>query len=134
MIQMKDTQCALAGPGSPLLPRNLHKAVGLFLLSAVLLWAASGGSLSGTLKDASGAVVPGAKLTLVNTALKTEYTTTSDGQGFYSFPNLPVARYDLTVEATGFRSQKKTEVMMDTDAAIRVDAALEIAAKSEEVT
>jgi hypothetical protein len=107
-------------------------AAALFFLAASL-WAASG-SLSGTLKDATGAVVPGARLTLLNTALKTEYTTTSDGQGVYSFPNLPVGRYELTIEAPGFRSQKKTDMMMDTDAAIRVDAALVVAQQTEEVT
>src|ERR1700733_16171413 len=74
----------------------------------IWLWAAANGSLSGTLKDQSGALVPGAAITLVNTALQSEYKAISNGPGFYSFPTLPVGHYDLAIEAAGFKTQKKT--------------------------
>ncbi|MGO9403868.1 MAG: carboxypeptidase regulatory-like domain-containing protein [Terriglobales bacterium] len=102
--------------------------------SPVALWAAANGNISGTLKDPSGAVVPGATITLVNTALKSEYKTISNGQGFYSFPTLPVGHYDLTIAATGFRPQTKTDLTVDTDAALRVDAVLALGEQSETVT
>jgi hypothetical protein len=54
------------------------------------LWGTANGSLSGTLKDPSGAVVPRAKITLVNTALKSEFRAVSDEQGFYNLATLPV--------------------------------------------
>jgi Carboxypeptidase regulatory-like domain len=79
-------------------------------VSACAVWAAGNGSLSGILTDPSGAVVPGATITLVNTALKAEFRATSNGQGFYAFPSLPVGRYDLTIEADGFKTQKKTSL------------------------
>jgi hypothetical protein len=121
------------------------KAVVLFLLpsiwgveilvcSPVSLWAAANGSLSGTLKDQSGAVVSGATITLVNTALKSEYKAVSNGQGFYSFPTLPVGHYDLTIEATGFKTQKKTNLTVDTDAALKLDVVLSVGQRSENVT
>jgi hypothetical protein len=102
--------------------------------SPVCLWALANGSLSGTLKDQSGAVVSGATITLVNTALKSEYKAVSNGQGFYSFPTLPVGHYDLTIEATGFKTQKKTNLTVDTDAALKLDVVLSVGQRSENIT
>ncbi len=106
----------------------------LILCSTCSLWAAANGSLSGTLKDQSGAVVAGATITLINTALKSEYKAVSNGQGFYSFPTLPVGHYDLTIEATGFKTQKKTDLTVDTDAALKLDAVLTVGRHSENIT
>jgi hypothetical protein len=102
--------------------------------STACLWAAANGSLSGTFKDPSGAVVPGVTATLVNKALKSEYKAISDTRGFYSFPNLPVGHYDLTIEAAGFKTQKKTDLRVDTDAALKVDVVLILGERSETVT
>jgi hypothetical protein len=101
--------------------------------STASLRAAANGSLSGTLKDPSGAVVPWAKITLVNAALKSQFGAVSDGQGFYSFPTIPVGHYDLTIEAAGFKTQKKTNLMVDTDAALRVDVVLDLSQGSDTV-
>src|SRR5271155_2586438 len=105
-------------------------AILILLCSPVSVWAAASGSLSGTLKDPSGAVVQGAAITLVNTALKSEYKAVSNEQGFYSFPNLSVGHYDVTIEATGFTTQTKTNLTVDTDAALRMDAVLALAKNS----
>src|SRR5271166_2597013 len=102
--------------------------------SPVAAWAAANGSISGTLKDPSGAVVSGATLMLTNTTLKSEYKAISNGQGFYSFPTLPVGHYELTIEATGFRTQTKTNLTVDTDASMRMDAVLALGQRSETVT
>lgn len=104
----------------------------LFLLATVA-WAAAG-SISGTLKDASGGVIPGAQIALVDTALNTRLKTASNAQGFYSFPAVAVGRYELTIEASGFKPQKKTNVTVDADAAIRLDVTLELGQKSDTVT
>jgi hypothetical protein len=108
---------------------------GLVILacSGACLWAAANGSLSGTLKDPSGAVVPRAKITLVNTALKSEFRAVSDGQGFYNFASLPVGHYDLTLEAAGFKTQKKTNLTIDIDAALKLDVILDLGQQSETV-
>ena len=99
----------------------------------VPLFAAADGSLSGTVKDPSGAVITAAKITVRNTALNSEYAAASDGKGFYSFPALPVGRYDVTIEAAGFRTQKKTGLLIDTDAALKLDAVLTIGRHSEQI-
>ncbi len=103
------------------------------LIAVPLLQAATGGSISGTVTDPTGAVIPGAALSLVNTAQQTIYQAVSDRQGFYSFPNLPVGHYDLTISAAGFTSQRRMDLTVDTDAALRVDAALAVGAQSDAV-
>ena len=106
----------------------------LFLFIAALpLQAATGGSISGRVVDPSGAVISGAALTLVNTAQETIYQAVSDRQGFYSFPNLPVGHYDLTISATGFTTERKMDLTVDTDAAVRVDAILSVGGRSDTV-
>ena len=108
----------------------------LLVLLGVLVasaWAVTGGSISGTLKDASGAVIPGATVTLVNVDLKTTFHVTSDAQGLYSFPVVPVGKYELTIEATGFAPQRKTGLQVDTDSALRIDATLEVSSQTETV-
>jgi hypothetical protein len=108
--------------------------IALMLSSSAPLWGATGGSISGTVKDQSEAVIPGAGLTLVNLDLTTSYKAKTDTQGFYSFPSLPVGRYELTIEAAGFKTQKKTGLVVDADAAVRVDLSLEVGEKNETVT
>ncbi|HVB86667.1 MAG TPA: TonB-dependent receptor [Candidatus Dormibacteraeota bacterium] len=109
-------------------------AVAVLLCASLSLWAAANGSLSGTVHDPSGAVVPGASVSLVNTALKTRYKTTSDAQGFYTFPTLPVGSYDLTVKSTGFQTQEKTGLAIDTDSALTVNIALQLGEGSQTIT
>jgi hypothetical protein len=109
-------------------------AIASLFLAALSMRAATGGSISGAVTDKSSAVVSGATLKLVNTAQQTAYQAASDKQGLYVFPNLPVGHYDLTISATGFSTQRKTNLTVDTDSAIRVDLALEIGERSDTVT
>ncbi|MGA8553988.1 MAG: carboxypeptidase-like regulatory domain-containing protein [Candidatus Acidiferrales bacterium] len=71
---------------------------------------------------------------LVNTALESKFNVISDGQGFYSFPDLPVGHYDLTIPAAGFKTLRTTNLTIDTDAALKIDAVLQIGQRSETVT
>jgi protocatechuate 3,4-dioxygenase beta subunit len=105
----------------------------ILLLGTVALRAATGGSISGTVTDQTGAVVPDATLELVNTGQHSTYRVKSDKQGLYSFPNLGVGHYDLTITAQGFTTQRKTDLTVDTDSAVRVDATLAIGANSDTV-
>lgn len=104
------------------------------VLSSLSLFAATGGSISGTVLDPTGAVIPGATLTLVNTAQKVSYRAVSNAQGLFTFPNLPVAHYDLSISATGFTSQRRTNLNVDTDSAVRVDTTLALGDRSDTVT
>jgi outer membrane receptor protein involved in Fe transport len=93
-----------------------------------------GGSLSGIVKDPSGAVMPGVSVTATNMMLGAMFTTTTDGQGLYSFPKLPVARYEVTVQIDGFKPQKRTGIQVDADSALQINVTLELGEQSETVT
>lgn len=103
-------------------------------LFAALLWAATGGSISGTVKDPTGAVIPGAKLTAKNAALGAQYHTTTDNQGAYAFPNLPAGRYDLTIAAPDFKVVTRPGLVIDADSVLQVNSTLEMGERSEEVS
>ena len=120
-------------PLTRLIARLSNLTLVILLFSALPLRSATGGSISGTVSDPSGAVLPGAALNLVNTAQRTTYQAISDMRGFYSFPNLPVGHYDLTVSATGFTTERKMDLTVDTDSALRVDTALSVGMRSDAV-
>ncbi|ADW70818.1 TonB-dependent receptor [Granulicella tundricola] len=119
---------------------RLSSAKRQILLASILigsgssLHAATGGSVSGTVTDASGAVIPGAALTLVSVGQQTVYKTVANGQGLYSFPNLPVGHYELTISADGFTPQRKSNLTVDTDSVVRVDTELAVGNRSDSVT
>ena len=114
--------------------RNPLFFAAFFLFAALPIFAASGGSISGTVADSSGAMVVGATLKLVSTTQQTVWQAVTDNQGRYSFPDLPVGHYDLTITAKGFASQKKAGVAVDTDSAIRLDLVLTVGEQADTVT
>ncbi len=105
----------------------------LALTSATTLWAGTTGSISGTIKDPTGALVAGAIVTATNLAQGVQTRGVTDDNGQYTLPSLPVGRYDLQIEAQGFRSEKRTGLVIDADSALRVDAALQLADVNQEV-
>jgi hypothetical protein len=120
-------------------PIRFKKSIFLLLFLALLgisiaTLAAVGGSISGTVKDASGAVVPRATITVTNTDTNVHQTTTSNDAGAYSFPTLPVGRYDLEITAAGFKPYRRTNIRVDVNSAFQVDAALELGEVREAVT
>ncbi len=98
------------------------------------MWAATTGSISGTVKDPSGAVIPGAMVIATESATNVQAKTVTDEKGFYSFPSLPVGRYNLKVEEEGFGTQARNNLEVDANGALVADLTLEMAEKVEEVT
>src|SRR5215203_2193975 len=85
------------------------------LLMAVLLPAAgfaqmTRGSIAGVVRDSSGAVVPGATVTVTNVATNAAQTTTTDGDGFYRVPALDAGRYTVVAELSGFKKLEQRDV------------------------
>ncbi len=83
------------------------------LLVAPLVQAQISGTLSGTVLDRSGAVVAGAKVTLLNRANQDTRDTISNGAGYFSFTGLLPATYTLRVEMTGFKRWERSEIALD---------------------
>src|SRR5689334_14477200 len=67
-----------------------------------------GATLNGTVTDPTGAAVPNAKVTATNSATGTTRTTTTNESGLFSFPRLPVGRYELEIDSAGFKTAKRT--------------------------
>lgn len=97
-------------------------------------FAQAGGSISGIVKDQTGGVIPGATVVLMNTALGTSFDTVTDAQGAYSFPNVPVGRYDLTISLEGFKPLKRTGLSVDINSRLQIDGTLEVGGQTETVT
>ncbi len=65
------------------------------------------GGLQGTVKDPSGAVVPGATVTVTTPTLVGSKVVVTDAAGYYRFANLPPGNYTITVKAQGFDTLKR---------------------------
>ena len=66
-------------------------------------------SLRGVVQDSTGAVIPGASITLLNAAAGQTLHVTANAQGEFQLPQITPARYSITAEAAGFGSQKKKQ-------------------------
>jgi hypothetical protein len=92
-------------------------------------------SLRGVIKDPSGAVVPGATITLVNKAAGQTLTTKSIGSGDYQLQQIPPAKYVITVVAPGFGSQSKSaELLVDQPATVNFALTIEESTSIVDVT
>lgn len=103
------------------------------LLGATPAVASTTGSISGVVTDASGGVVVGATVTALETqtGVKTEITT--DSKGFYNFSSLPIGNYTVEVTASGFKTYRQTALVIDANAALRVDVSLQIGQATENI-
>lgn len=84
------------------------------------------GSITGTVSDPSGAVIPDVKVTATNTGTNVPFETTSNAEGLYRFPFLPVGNYTVTVEGKGFKKSQIGPFKIETNQIARVDARLEL--------
>jgi hypothetical protein len=108
----------------------------LFVLVPIFLSAqqTNVGGITGTVRDPTGAMVAGAKVTAVNqgTSLKQEDTTNSNGE--YSFTLLPIGTYTLTVTQEGFQTAERTDVPVISGKSFTTDFQLVLGKASETVT
>jgi outer membrane receptor protein involved in Fe transport len=91
-------------------------------------------TIVGSVVDASGAVVPGATVTVAQEGTGLTLTATSSSEGTFSLPQLPPGRYELTVELSGFRKFVQRAILLETDQVRRVEAKLEVGNVAEAVT
>ena len=91
------------------------------------------GSISGVVSDPSGAFVAGATVTLKDVDNGTNQTTTTNGQGQYSFPVVPVGKYELEVSSSGFQPYKKIGVAIDVNSALQIYATMQIGQTTQKV-
>lgn len=106
----------------------------LAIFSFTLAGASVGGSISGTVKDPSGSVIPNAAVILQEANTGLTYRAHTDGSGDYTFPVLPVGEYVLVVQAPGFRGYERKEINLDANAALKLNASLEVGRLDQSVT
>ncbi|MGA2431795.1 MAG: carboxypeptidase-like regulatory domain-containing protein, partial [Candidatus Acidiferrum sp.] len=91
------------------------------------------GTITGTVTDASGGVVPKARVTVSNTATNAARNAASNDDGDFTVPLLPPGHYRVTVEKEGFRRAVLADVGLDVEQTARVDFTLQIGIVTEEV-
>ena len=107
----------------------MHKlrilVVGALVALASTVALAQTGAIQGTVTDKSGAVVQGAEVTVKSLGTNAVRTVTTGSTGVYSFPNLPVGHYGISMTKTGFKVYRLVDVELTVAQALGVDAALE---------
>jgi outer membrane receptor protein involved in Fe transport len=91
-------------------------------------------TLTGTVKDTSGAVIPGATITARHVATNDVRTTTSGPEGHYRLTNLPRGNYDVKAEIQGFQPINQTGVLLTVGDTVRLDFALTVGGLNETVS
>ncbi len=100
--------------------------IGLMLSCGLAFGQVATGSLSGTITDANGAAVPGAKLTATSKDTGSKLETVSSEAGLYVFPAVPAAGYSLSVEKAGFKKLTRTNVEVRIAQRLDLDLKLEV--------
>ncbi len=91
-------------------------------------------TLTGNVRDSSGAVVPNATVTALQVSTGSTRTTTSTGDGLYNLPYLEPGTYNLSVEVTGFKKFLRENVLLEVSTIARVDATLTPGNAQETIT
>ena len=95
----------------------------------------SASSISGTVKDKTGGIIPGAAVKIVDLGNGVTQTGATDDAGTFVFPLVPRGTYTITVEKTGFKKYEKSNVVLTTGVKLDVgDLVLEVGGASETVT
>jgi hypothetical protein len=114
------------------LTRIARNGFGLLLCLIAVVGIASAqvrnGTITGTVTDQNGAVIPKANVTVTNEDTGISEKTVSGAAGDYSVPYLPQGRYSVSVDASGFETFRATGIAIQTDATVRIDANLKVGA------
>ncbi len=110
--------------------------VGVFVLAGALFGQAEigGATLNGTVTDPTGGAVPNAKVSTTNTDTGLTRTTVTNQAGVYSFTRLPVGPYDVSIEAQGFKTAKRSGITLNVGAVLTYDVALQVGTAQETIS
>jgi hypothetical protein len=103
------------------------------LLACTGLWAQATAEISGTIKDSSGAVLPGVEITATQTATGQIRKALSNETGSYALPSLPTGSYRLEASLPGFRTYVQNGIMLDVNANSVINIMMEVGQVTEQV-
>src|SRR5438477_4392022 len=102
-------------------------------LSCPMVWGQATAQISGTVRDQSGAVLPGVEVTATQTDIGVSRNTISNETGTYVLPNLAVGPYKLEVSLPGFRTFVQTGIVLQVNSNPVINATLQVGQVSEQV-
>src|SRR5262245_53655885 len=109
--------------------------VGCLFISAVTAFAQTDrGTITGTVSDATGAVIPGASIEARNVQTGTTHQAGTSETGNFTLGQLPAGTYELSAELPGFKKFVRTGIMVSVATVLRIDIRLEVGATGESVT
>ncbi len=106
----------------------------VLMLAAVMFAQGDRGTITGTIIDPGGAVVPNAPIVVKNSETGATYQIASTTTGNYTLPGLPAGTYELNVTVSGFKTYTRTGLTIAVAATVRIDVALELGNATESVT
>ncbi len=114
--------------------RSLWIAVCLLAIAFAAFAQTDRGTITGTVSDPAGAVVPNSAIAARNTETGAVYPVAASATGNYTIAQLPAGTYELTVTVPGFKKYVRTGLIIQAAQTIRVDAPLEVGSAAESVT
>ena len=108
--------------------------VGILALPALSNAQTTRGAVSGTVRDATGAVVPGASVTVTHMDTNISRSTVTDAQGFYRIPALEPGRYQVKAELSGFTPVEYKDVRLVAAGEVTINPELKVAGMGEAIT
>ena len=113
--------------------RLLSKLLFFLALSAAAVFGQTFGEITGRVSDASGAAVPGARVSVTSTSTNSVRTTLSNDAGDYSLPSVQPGVYNIKVERQGFKADFSNNVEVQVQQTVRLDFALQVGQLSESI-
>ena len=96
-------------------------------------WAQATAQIGGTVKDQTGAVLPGVEVTVTQTETGATRTAVTNETGSYQLPNLPIGPYKLEATLPGFRTYAQTGIVLQVNASPVINPVLEVGQVTEQV-
>src|SRR5437763_10612528 len=105
----------------------------LSILVSAAVWAQNTAQISGTVKDQTGAVLPGAEVTMTQTETGLKRTAVTDEAGSYVLSSLPVGPYRLEAALPGFKTYAQTGIVLEVNANPTINAILQVGQVADQV-
>jgi hypothetical protein len=114
--------------------RNIRNSVLIAVCGVASFWAQTDrGVITGTVKDTTGAVVPTAQVTAIQTATNASFKTKTTTSGDFTVPSLPVGTYQVRVENAGFKTHVASNVVVGAGATVSLDVTMELGTTQQTV-
>jgi len=110
------------------------RSFSVFILSSAFLLAQlNRATISGNITDPGGAAIPNAKVLARNSGTNSVVETITNGEGQFSFPNLPTGNYDVSAEAASFKRAERKQIELNVREVLRVDLQLQLGSVAETI-